>query len=157
MSAISQSLRQLEEHVGTALIDRSTRPAGLTAAGEILLKAVIENRERLSEALNDIQALADPASASVTVACTVGFATYWLMPRLEAFYLDHPEIPVNVHTTQQESPGLARGPISPMRYGDGRWDDGTVEQMFRERVEPCAPLPLPSVSAPMAAAWDQPF
>ncbi len=140
MSAISQSLRQLEEHVGTALIDRSTRPAGLTAAGEILLKAVIENRERLSEALNDIQALADPASASVTVACTVGFATYWLMPRLEAFYLDHPEIPVNVHTTQQEVPRLGQGADIAMRYGDGRWDDGTVEQMFRERVEPvCAP------------------
>ena len=140
MSAVSQALRQLEEHIGAALVDRSTRPSGLTEAGEILLKAVVENTERLSEALNDIRALGDPASTSVTVACTIGFATYWLMPRLEAFYLDHPDIAVNVHTTQQEVPRLGQGIDIAMRYGDGRWNDGTVQQLFREQVEPvCAP------------------
>ncbi|TYC64915.1 LysR family transcriptional regulator [Stappia sp. BW2] len=140
MSAVSQALRQLEEHIGAPLIDRSTRPSSLTEAGEILLKAVVENTERLSEALNDIRALTDPASASVTVACTIGFATYWLMPRLEAFYIDHPDIAVNVHTTQQEVPRLGQGTDIAMRYGDGRWDDGTVDLLFRETVEPvCSP------------------
>eukprot|EP00903_Cladosiphon_okamuranus_P001937 g1935.t1 len=140
LSAVSQSLKQLETHIGAVLFDRSTRPAGLTDAGTILLKAVVENRERLTEALDDIRALNDPTGATVTVACTMGFATYWLMPRLEAFYLDHPDLAVNVHTTVQEVPRLGPGTDIAMRYGDGRWDDGTVELLFPELIEPvCAP------------------
>jgi len=140
LSAVSQSLKQLERHIGAPLFDRRTRPAGLTEAGSILLEAVVENRERLTEALDDIKALSAQASDTVTIACTIGFATYWLMPRLEAFYLDHPDLAVNVHTTIREEPRLAPGTDIAMRYGDGRWDDGTVERLFRERVEPvCAP------------------
>jgi DNA-binding transcriptional LysR family regulator len=140
LPAVSQAMKQLEEHIGAVLFDRSTRPAGLTEAGSILLQAVIENRQRLADALDDIRTLTDPASRSVTVACTIGFATYWLMPRLEAFYLDHPDVAVNVATTPHEVPRLGPGTDIAMRYGDGNWDDGTVELLFRETVEPvCAP------------------
>lgn len=137
--AVSQALRQLEAHVGVPLLNRSVRPAGLTAAGEILLKAVSENLERLAQALEDIEALSQTGQ-SVTVACTIGFATYWLMPRLEAFYLDHPDIAVHVQATQQEVPPLGAGADIAMRYGDGRWSDGEVHLLFNERVAPvCAP------------------
>lgn len=140
LSAVSQSLKQLEAHIGAPLLDRSTRPASLTEAGTILFRAVVENRERLTEALDDIRSLADPTGATVTVACTMGFATYWLMPRLEAFYLEHPDVAVNVLTSVQETPRLSPGTDIAMRYGDGRWEDGTVELLFHERVEPvCAP------------------
>ena len=60
LPAVSQAIRQLEEHIGAALLDRSTRPAGLTEAGNILLQAVIDNRERLADALDDIRTLSDP-------------------------------------------------------------------------------------------------
>lgn len=136
LSAVSQSLRQLEEHIGATLFDRSTRPAGLTDAGRILLKAVAQNRERLTEALNDIRDLKHAPENSVTIACTVGFATYWLMPRLEAFYLDHPDIVVNVQTTAQEVPQMSPGTDIAMRFGDGRWRDGEVEHLFDEFIEP---------------------
>lgn len=138
--AVSQALRQLEIHVGVPLLDRTTRPAGLTEAGRILHRASTENLERLSLALQDIAALAEPPDTSVTVACTIGFATYWLMPRLEAFYLDHPDIAVNVLTTQHEMPMLGPGTDIAMRFGDGNWADGHVRHLFPERIEPvCAP------------------
>ncbi|WP_298959563.1 LysR substrate-binding domain-containing protein [uncultured Roseibium sp.] len=148
LSAVSQSLKQLEDHIGTSLLDRSTRPAGFTEAGEILLNAVVENRERLNDALEDIRALSDPSSAAVTLACTIGFATYWLMPRLEAFYLDHPDLAVNVQSTSQEVPRLGPGVDIAMRYGDGAWSDGAVELLFEERIEPvCAPEYLERIKA----------
>lgn len=138
--AISQALRQLESHVGVKLLDRSTRPAGLTGAGEILYRASTDNLERLRQAMDDISALAEQTDNAVTVACTIGFATYWLMPRLEAFYLRHPDIAVNVHTTQHEVPHLAPGGDIALRFGDGRWRDGDVQRLFLERIEPvCAP------------------
>ncbi|MTH98853.1 LysR substrate-binding domain-containing protein [Roseibium sp. RKSG952] len=138
--AISQALRQLEDHVGASLLDRTTRPAGLTEAGDILLKAVTENRERLTSAIDDIRALSRTDGSTVTVACTIGFATYWLMPRLEGFYLDHSDVAVNVQTTQQEVPTLGPGTDIALRYGGGRWTDGDVRLLFEESVEPvCSP------------------
>ncbi len=148
MSAISQALKQLEDHVGVALIDRGTRPASLTEAGRILLMAVTENRERLTGALDDIHALDDPMGTTITLACTIGFATYWLMPRLEAFYLDHPDLAIHVQTTSREVPRLGPGTDIALRYGGGQWDDGDVTLLFRERVEPvCAPAYLSRIEA----------
>ena len=45
-SAVSQSIRQLEQFVGTALLDRSSRPMGLTEEGEALHHFAKEPRFR---------------------------------------------------------------------------------------------------------------
>jgi DNA-binding transcriptional LysR family regulator len=77
---------------------------------------------------------------TITVACSVGVATYWLMPRLSAFYRVHPDLLVNVNTTQSGVPALADGVDVAIRYGHGRWSDGVVHHLFDEVVEPvCAP------------------
>lgn len=138
--AVSQSLRQLETHVGVPLLDRSTRPAGLTEAGMILHRAAEENTERLQQALADIEALSGRASNTVTVACTLGLATNWIMPRLEAFYQDHGDIAVNVLASQDGTPPLAPGTDIALRFGNGKWRDGESRLLFEERIEPvCAP------------------
>ena len=60
------------------------------------------------------------------------------MPRLALFYDRHPDIAVNVRTTQQGAPGLTAGVDLAIRYGDGSWDDGEVSLLFAECVEPVA-------------------
>ncbi|WP_343561409.1 LysR substrate-binding domain-containing protein [Kiloniella sp. b19] len=138
--AVSQSLRQLEEHVGTALYDRSTRPARLTRAGEILQRAVSDNLRRLSEAMNEINRLKQRSRQTVTLSCTIGVATYWLMPRLPDFYRLYPDITVNVVTTQETLPLLGSSMDIALRFGRGNWDDGLSYFLFREEVQPvCAP------------------
>ncbi len=74
------------------------------------------------------------------MACSVGVATYWLMPRLSALYRTHPELLVNVMTVQSGAPALDDGIDLAIRYGHGRWRDGLVQHLFDEVVEPvCAP------------------
>lgn len=75
--AVSQALRQLEEHLGANLIDRSRRPAGLTASGEILSRAVRSGLGQIATAIDDIRVLQGSGEAQVTVSCTLGMATYW--------------------------------------------------------------------------------
>lgn len=133
--AVSQSLRQLEEHVGTRLLDRSTRPATRTDAGRILENAVTEGLGRIADAIDHIGRMA-ANEESVTVACSVGVATYWLMPRLARFSAEHPQATVNVMTTQQGAPRLNPAVDLAIRYGDGKWTDGMVEKLFDERVVP---------------------
>lgn len=138
--AVSQALRLLEEHVGTRLLDRTTRPPGLTEAGRLLQVATTDGLGRIADALQDIQRLSGSAEQSVTIACSVGFATYWLMPRLAGFYDRFPGVAVNVLTTSQGAPRLTGGVDMAIRFGSGSWSDGAVHPLFGERVEPvCSP------------------
>ncbi|QPC44867.1 LysR family transcriptional regulator [Kaustia mangrovi] len=138
--AVSQALRQLEAHLGATLLDRSTRPAGLTEAGRLLHRATAEGLGLIAEAIEDIERLNAGVGPSATVACSVGFATYWLMPRLAGFYDRNPDMAINVMTTQQGAPGLTAGVDIAIRYGDGKWNDGVVTHLFDERIDPvCSP------------------
>lgn len=137
--AVSQALRQLEDHVGVRLLDRKTRPATRTEAGRILEVAVTEGLGRIADAIDHVRHLQAVEDAT-TVACSVGVATYWLMPRLARFSAEHPQVTVNVMTTQQGAPRLNPAIDLAIRYGDGKWTDGILEKLFDERVVPvCSP------------------
>lgn len=136
--AISQAVKQLEAHVGVELLDRGSRPARPTEAGRMLAAAVTEGLGQISDALEALQLAGAQRASTVTVACSVGVATYWLMPRLKGLYRARPELLVNVMTTQSGVPALADGVDAAIRYGHGRWSDGTVHHLFDEVVEPVA-------------------
>lgn len=150
--AISQAVRQLEDHVGVPLLDRSSRPARPTEAGQALAATIAEGLGRIADMLDTLRQADSQRTRTVTVACSVGVATYWLMPRLLAFYRTHPEFLVNVVTTQSGAPALDEGIDVAIRYGHGRWRDGTVHHLFDEAVEPvCIPSIRARFEGPVAA------
>ncbi len=134
--AVSQALKALEDHVGVALFDRSVRPARLTDAGEMLSRAVREGLGRIAATLEDIRALHAIGERQVTVSCTVGMATYWLMPRLPVFYAKNPDVTVNVQAPATDLPVLIPGIDVALRYGSGGWREGRTEKLFSEVVCP---------------------
>jgi DNA-binding transcriptional LysR family regulator len=137
--AVSQALRQLEDHLGTRLLDRSTRPATLTAAGRVLHRATVEGLGHMTEALDRIDRLGRP-HGTVTLSCPVEIAACWLMPRLAAFCDSQPDIAVCVQTQAGDAPALTPGIDLVLRCGAGEWRDGVVHRLFRERYAPvCAP------------------
>lgn len=138
--AISQAVKQLEEDVGIPLLDRGSRPARPTDAGQALAATIADGLGQIGDMLETLRLAETQRGRTVTVACSVGVATYWLMPRLTAFYRDHPDLLVNVVTTQTGVPPLAEGIDVAIRYGHGRWTDGQVHHLFDEAVEPvCTP------------------
>lgn len=138
--AVSQAVKQLEDHCGLRLLDRGHRPARPTAAGRALAMTISESLGRIEETIEGLRAAEQSDSKTVSVACSVGVATYWLMPRLAAFYDGHPDILVNVITTQSGAPSLSEGIDLAIRFGHGRWTDGKVTRLFAETVEPqCSP------------------
>lgn len=137
--AVSQALKALEDEIGVRLLDRSTRPASLTEAGRLLQAGVSDGLGRIEEAILKIRALRQGFDRSVTISCSVGTATYWLMPRLAAFYNEHPDIAVNVMTTAG-APEFSPGVDILIRYGTGDWRDGQVIRLLEEKVVPvCSP------------------
>ena len=140
--AISQALRQLETHIGVKLLDRSSRPAALTEAGRVLRSATSDGLGRIGGAIEQIRNQHSSDKGSVTVACSVGVATYWLMPQLAQFYDEHADISVSVMTTPLGAPLLSAGVDLAIRYGSGKWADGAVTKLFDERVVPVCSEPL---------------
>lgn len=138
--AISQAVKQLEDHIGVALLDRGRRPVRPTEAGAALAAAISTGLGQISETLDALRMAQAGHDGTVTVACSVGVATYWLMPQLSAFYRAHPAFLVNVFTMPSGTPALAEGVDLAIRYGHGRWTDGQVHHLFDESVVPvCTP------------------
>lgn len=134
--AISQAIRTLEGHVGTSLFDRTTRPARLTNTGQQLARAVREGLSVICGTIDDIRASSGIATHQLTVSCTFGMATHWLMPRLPDFYARHPDIVVNVQAPPTDLPTILPGTDIALRYGTGSWTDGTTKKLFDEIVCP---------------------
>src|SRR3546814_20370127 len=75
----------------------------------MLHQETVEGRGRSAEAVAEIRRLDTEDQRSLRIACSVGFATYWLMPRLATFYERHPEVAVHVMTAPQGAPELGTG------------------------------------------------
>lgn len=142
-SAVSQSIKHLEGFVGAPLLDRTTRPMTLTRAGEAFHRVCIETLGRLAQSVDEMRRAHKASDTTVTVSCNLGFATYWLMPRLNYFSAEYPDIEVHVMVAYQGAAGLHDGSDVAIRYGHGNWADGPWTTLFKETLLPvCTPAYL---------------
>jgi LysR family transcriptional regulator, glycine cleavage system transcriptional activator len=96
-SAVSRQIQGLEEEVGVPLFLRHTRAVELTGAGAQLLRAVMPSLERIDGTVRQIRQSAGRKSVSLTTFAS--FASMWLIPRLEMFQRDHPDIDIRLDAT----------------------------------------------------------
>lgn len=134
--AISQTLKALEDHVGADLLDRSRRPARLTELGQRLAEATQSGLGVIEAAIDEIRSDAYADAQQINIACTLGMASFWLMPRLPLFYAQHPDIAVNVSAPPTGLPTLLGGADLALRYGRDDWRDGENIELFPERICP---------------------
>ena len=96
-SAVSRQIQTMEEEVGVALFLRHTRAVELTGAGAQLLQAVLPSLERMDNAVRQIRRCA--GRKSVAISTWASFSSMWLIPRLEAFQREHPDIDIRIDAT----------------------------------------------------------
>ena len=96
-SAVSRQIQGLEDDVGVSLFLRHTRAVELTGAGAQLLRAVLPSLERIDGAVRMIRQSA--GRKSVAISTWASFASMWLIPRLEAFQREHPDIDIRIDAT----------------------------------------------------------
>ncbi|MED5620451.1 LysR family transcriptional regulator [Ideonella sp. BN130291] len=93
-SAISRQIRALEDELGAPLFLRGTRHVELTSAGTVLLQTVVPLLDRLDASVRQIRTAR--GRRSVSLSTFASFASLWLIPRLQAFQRDHPDIDIRV-------------------------------------------------------------
>jgi DNA-binding transcriptional LysR family regulator len=93
-SSVSRSLVRLEEAVGAALIERSTRHLRLTDAGLLLQRHARRILDEVGEAENAIGGLIGVPSGTLRVSVPFTFAAGPLAPMLPAFLARYPQVRV---------------------------------------------------------------
>lgn len=96
-SAVSRQIQALEQEVGSPLFLRHTRAVELTSAGALLLRTVLPALEQMDSAVRQIRRSA--GRKSVAISTWASFASMWLIPRLEAFQSEHPDIDIRIDAT----------------------------------------------------------
>lgn len=135
-SAVSRQIQQVEASVGVALFVRRHRALELTEAGLLLQRTVQDCLERLRDVTSRVRATSAPRQVSMT--CTPGFASLWLIPRLARFTAAHPDVDVRISATL-ELQDLERSQIDlAVRFVTSPAGDGPP--LFEETLVPvCAP------------------
>ena len=130
-SALSHTIRGLEERLRLRLLTRSTRSVSPTEAGERLLQTIGPRLDEIDTELAALSELRDKPAGTVRISCSDHAATQVLWPKLETFLPDYPDISVEINIQQ----GLTD--IVAERYDAGvRIGEQVAKDMIPVRIGP---------------------
>jgi DNA-binding transcriptional LysR family regulator len=101
-SAVSRQISALEEEITTPLFQRHARGLTLTDEGELLYSAVSDVLSRLAEAEEALKNVQEAPRGTLKITASHGIGTYWLLPRLEEFLIECPEVEVHLVMEDRE-------------------------------------------------------
>jgi LysR family glycine cleavage system transcriptional activator len=133
-SAVSRQIKGLEDELGAPLFVRGTRFVELTTDGTALLRSVVPWLDRLDASVRQIRQAR--GRRVVHLNTFPSFASLWLLPQMEAFQREHPDLDIRVSATDRlvelDEPDLDVA----LRYCNPRdVPDGAV-RMFGEVLTP---------------------
>jgi LysR family glycine cleavage system transcriptional activator len=135
-AAVSHQVRELEEQLGVKLFQRTARAVRLTASGEILKKAVDGAFEEIAEAMDQLK----PSKPSLRVTSAPSFAAKWLVPRLDRFLAQVPDVDVFIDIQIRVAELSTRGHHVAILFGAGNFPSYQADRLGDEYVVPvCSP------------------
>lgn len=100
-AAMSQRIAELERAAGVALVQRTTRSVRLTEAGQHLVDSTRPQYEQIATSFATVREMAGVARGLIRVTAPVAFARQQLVPRMAGFLRTHPEVQVQLETSDR--------------------------------------------------------
>lgn len=142
-SAVSQQIRLLEQQLDFQLFERRGRRVVLNAAGAALQRAVQAALAHLQDGQRAAAEAAHGQAHRLRLTLLNSFAQRWLLPRMASWRAAHPQITLELHTSQQVVDLQREGFHAALRQGRGPWKGCAAEPLFES--------PLIVVGSPAAA------
>lgn len=117
-SAVSQSIRRLEETMGIALVQRTTRSVSLTEAGERLYRDVAPALQDMSAAVDATRDLRGVPRGQLRLAVSSIAESFLSGPLLASFIEANPEVQLDITVTDAEFDIVAEGYDAGVRLGE---------------------------------------
>ncbi|MEU7483995.1 LysR family transcriptional regulator [Streptomyces sp. NPDC042319] len=130
--ALSRTLRRLEEHLGSRLVDRSTHHLELTPAGRTF-------RDKTAAALAAVDAALDPrglTSWPLRIGHTWAAFGDHTVPLLRRWDETHPDVPLELRRVDERTAGLTQGRVDAAVLRGAVTAPGLVTELllWEERV-----------------------
>jgi LysR family glycine cleavage system transcriptional activator len=137
-TAISHQMRQLEDHLGVRLLDRSPRRVVLTPQGQILYEAAASSFAEIGRAVGRLRRSTN--DAILTLSATPAFLSQWLVPRLADLQARFPKLELRLQASDQIAELRAGGVDLAIRYGKGPFPGVTTTALCQDLFAPvCSP------------------
>lgn len=117
-SALSQTIKLLEAHLGLRLLTRSTRSVMPTEAGERLLRSVAPRFEEIEQEIAALSAMRDKPAGTIRITAGEHPAITVLQPALRRLLPDYPDIHVEIIVESGLSDIVAEGYDAGVRLGE---------------------------------------
>ncbi|GLK50186.1 LysR family transcriptional regulator [Brevundimonas intermedia] len=128
-SALSHSMRGLEERLGVRLLNRSNRSVTLTAAGEALQSAIGEPYDAIGRAVDVLNLYREAPMGRVRLSVPSDAAEYLIAPVIGTFLERYPDVEIEISVNNRMIDVVEAGFDAGIRYG------GTVpEDMVAQRL-----------------------
>ncbi|WP_114417507.1 LysR family transcriptional regulator [Marinospirillum perlucidum] len=98
-SSISRRVADLEKHLGVQLLLRSTRLVRLTEMGQIYLQTIKPLTQQLAATHEKLSSYQRQPSGLLKISAMVTFGEQLLLPLLDRFNQQYPQIQLDVHLT----------------------------------------------------------
>jgi LysR family transcriptional regulator for metE and metH len=112
-SALSHQLKDLEDRLGVSLFIRKTKPIRFTRAGEHILELCDDVLPKFEQTARDIKKLSSGESGRLHMAIECHSCFDWLMPAINSFRDQWPEVEIDLMASFhfEPLPALARGDL----------------------------------------------
>lgn len=137
-AAVSQQIRALEEHLGSALFERLPRGVALTDKGQAYALPVQKSFVDMERATRGL--FGSSRKQTIRVRASISCAALVIAPQLAGFQDLHPDIEVQLSTFVWADRFADEDTDIDIRFGHGEWKDGAVRHLGHEcAVAVCHP------------------
>ncbi len=134
----SSYLAQLEEHLGTRLLHRTTRKVSVSPQGAVYLEHCKRILAEIQAADDQLRLARDRPQGRLRVDVPVAFGKYLLLPAIPQFSQRYPEISLEVRFNDRYADLQAEGVDVAVRVGKVRDPDLIARRICSSRVLTCA-------------------
>ncbi|MGI9948954.1 LysR substrate-binding domain-containing protein [Vibrio hyugaensis] len=132
--AISQQIIQLEVQLGFTLFERHSRGIRLTSKGFQLSQSSQFHFSELGKTLEELQI--EKPHNEIRLKLTPSFAFKWLVPRLESFHLENPDLQVQIFAEGALVNSELKDYDVAIDYSSHPYRDKSAERILNEQLLP---------------------
>jgi DNA-binding transcriptional LysR family regulator len=152
-SAASRHVAELEAHLQTRLLNRTTRRVSLTESGRAFYERSVQLLADLQEAEEEASSAAVVPRGTIRLTTSVNFGVRHVAPAIAAFVAAHPDVRFDVSLADRVVDLVEEGFDLAIRIGTPGADNLVARKLGETRLVPCAsPAYLERHGAPKTPA-----
>jgi DNA-binding transcriptional LysR family regulator len=137
-TAVSRLVADLEKHLQTRLLHRTTRRLHLTERGRAYFERCAQILAELEEAEREAAQEATEPSGTIRLTTSVNFGTHQVTPAIAAFLARHARVRFDVSLSDRVVDMIEEGFDLAIRIGGSSGQNLVVRKLGETRLVPCA-------------------